>query len=60
MNGKLDKEPEIKKKTYVRPELRKVMLKPEEAVLGACKNSAAHGPIQTRCSSPAPCSVMGS
>jgi hypothetical protein len=48
------------KKKYARPELKKVLLRPEEAVLGACKNSAAHGPMQIRCNSPAPCNVMGS
>jgi hypothetical protein len=48
------------KKKYQKPELKKVLLKPEEAVLGACKNGAAPGPIQSRCNSPAPCNVIGS
>lgn len=50
----------IGKKKYAKPELKRVLLRPEEAVLGACKNSAAHGPMQFRCNSPAPCNVMGS
>ncbi len=48
------------KKKYEKPELKRVLLRPEEAVLGACKNSAAHGPMQARCSVPSPCNVIGS
>ena len=36
---------EPKKKKYEAPQLTKVSLRPEEAVLGACKISSANGPI---------------
>jgi hypothetical protein len=32
------------KKLYVRPEIRQVPLKPEEAVLGLCKQTGIAGP----------------
>jgi hypothetical protein len=38
-------EEEVKKKKYEPPELTKVSLRPEEAVLGACKISGMGGPI---------------
>lgn len=47
------------KKTYVKPQLRKVDLKPEEAVLGNCKSGATAGPSAT-CSTPTACSTLGS
>ena len=60
MKDEQNQNPETPKKKYVKPELKRVPLKPEEAVLGACKNSAAHGPMQSRCNSPAPCNMIGS
>ncbi len=36
------------KKTYSKPQLQKVKLTPEEAVLGGCKKSTA-GPAQSTC-----------
>lgn len=36
---------EGKKKKYEAPQLTKVSLRPEEAVLGACKISGSAGPI---------------
>jgi len=48
------------KKPYVRPVVKRVPLKPEEAVLGACKSSGISGPVQSRCTIPAPCSTIGS
>jgi len=49
-----------RKKTYVKPGIREVKLRPEEAVLGNCKYSGSVGPIQAACSSPASCKVLGS
>lgn len=41
---------EEKKKKYEPPQLTKVSLRPEEAVLGACKISGSSGPIGSSCS----------
>lgn len=35
------------KKPYTKPEVQQVALKPEEAVLGACKASGGNGPGST-------------
>jgi hypothetical protein len=48
------------KKPYVKPEVKRVMLRPEEAVLGACKNSKSAGPGQALCSVPSACSSLAS
>jgi hypothetical protein len=48
------------KKRYEKPEVTQVSLRPEEAVLGACKAGRVSGPGQARCSVPAPCSSLGS
>ncbi len=37
------------KKTYRKPVLAQVELRPEEAVLGACKTAIAAGPAQSTC-----------
>jgi hypothetical protein len=47
------------KKPYLKPKLRKVELKPEEAVLGNCKSGVTPGPGGT-CSTPTACSTQGS
>ena len=48
------------KKPYDKPELKRVMLRPEEAVLGACKTNRSSGPGQGRCSAPSACSSLSS
>jgi hypothetical protein len=35
------------KKPYVKPEVKQVQLRPEEAVLGGCKTAAGASPGQT-------------
>jgi hypothetical protein len=50
------------KKPYTKPEVKQVLLKPEEAVLGGCKVSGTAGPGQPGdygCVTPpsSPCSV---
>jgi hypothetical protein len=40
MAGKREKEAMKEKKPYVKPEVRRVPLRPEEAVLGGCKAAA--------------------
>ena len=48
------------RKPYEKPEVTQVSLRPEEAVLGACKAGRVSGPGQPRCGVPAPCSSLGS
>ncbi len=43
------------RKPYVKPQLTRVTLRPEEAVLAACKNVGVGGPGQPTCNSPAAC-----
>jgi hypothetical protein len=48
------------RKPYLKPQLRKVDLKPEEAVLGNCKtNNITAGPTPT-CATVGNCSTLGS
>ena len=48
------------KKSYMKPEIKKVQLRPEEAVLGGCKiDGPGAGPFQARCDKPASCSTIG-
>ncbi len=55
------KQEEQEKRPYQKPELLQVPLRPEEAVLGNCKMSGgAQGPGQGTCTSPVPCSSVGS
>jgi hypothetical protein len=51
---------EKSKRAYMRPELRKVLLRPEEAVLGNCKSTTIGGPGQSDCATPASCFTLGS
>lgn len=51
------------KRPYVKPDIKQVALRPEEAVLAACKSSTGTGgggPGSGNCRSPAPCSSLGS
>ncbi len=48
------------RKTYHRPLVREVKLRPEEAVLGNCKISGSAGPGQSSCDSPVSCTTLGS
>jgi len=41
--------PKKAKKPYVRPEVKQVQLKPEEAVLGFCKQTGIFGPGTSNC-----------
>jgi hypothetical protein len=54
-------EQDRKKRPYVKPEIKQVALRPEEAVLGSCKTSGQSGPGGGgSCRHPAPCSSQGS
>ena len=57
---KTNNEQRGQKKPYVKPEAKRVMLRPEEAVLGSCKTSKISGPGQSKCSSPSACSSLAS
>jgi hypothetical protein len=48
------------KKPYVKPEIKKVELRPEEAVLGNCKTGVSAGPGSGTCNTPSACSAIGS
>lgn len=51
------------KRPYEKPSIKQVDLRPEEAVLGACKTSSGgggSGPGGGSCRRPAPCSSFGS
>ncbi len=37
------------KKNYTKPELKQVPLRPQESVLGFCKNAATYGPVLSDC-----------
>lgn len=51
----------IGKKTYESPRLTIISLRPEEAVLGHCKNSSAAGPAGATCVALiTPCGSFGS
>jgi hypothetical protein len=48
------------RKIYSRPAVKKVHLKPEEAVLGGCKTANTKGPAHARCNTPTPCAAITS
>jgi len=41
-----------RKKPYVKPEVKQVPLRPEEAVLGNCKGTSGSGPTGAGCGCP--------
>lgn len=47
------------KKQYTKPVLKKVNLRPEEAVLGNCKTAGTAGPVSGSCTMTS-CSSIGS
>jgi hypothetical protein len=48
------------RREYAAPQVTRVHLRPEEAVLGACKNGSASGPGGSGCATIAVCSSAGS
>ncbi len=38
------------KKPYIKPEVTQVPLRPDEAVLAACKTASSTGPVSAACS----------
>jgi hypothetical protein len=49
-----------KRDHYESPKLRTISLRPEEAVLGNCKNMSAAGPVSASCSTVPHCMTVGS
>ena len=47
-----------KKKPYTKPEVKRVQLKPEEAVLGGCKVNGQFGPAANNCLVPPKCNAL--
>jgi len=60
MNGKPKEKSEREKKPYARPELKKITLTPEEAVLGFCKTTGKTGPVASNCKPAGNCQGLGS
>jgi hypothetical protein len=61
--GQMDEPAGGAKRPYEKPEIKQVALRPEEAVLGACKATSGgggSGPGGGNCRTPAPCSSLGS
>lgn len=52
--------PGREKRKYTPPSLNKIPLRPEEAVLGACKNNNSAGPRGGTCHDLGPCVMQGS
>jgi hypothetical protein len=50
----------VKRKTYDSPRLVVISLRPEEAVLGHCKNPSTAGPVASTCTLIGPCQTPGS
>ena len=53
-------EPGSGRKTYEKPKLSQVALRPEEAVLGNCKTMGVAGPAESDCTSLGGCMTFGS
>ncbi len=49
MKGKTANLEQKSKKTYTKPELKQVPLRPQESVLGFCKNDTTYGPVISVC-----------
>lgn len=49
MSSRKEQRTRVKKKPYVKPEVKQVQLRPEEAVLGVCKLPGAYGPAAPGC-----------
>lgn len=47
------------KRSYTAPSIKKVALRPEEAVLGFCKNNTTPGPRGLSCQAVGACSTQG-
>lgn len=55
-----DNSEQRRKKEYEQPKITVISLRPEEAVLGHCKNSGMSGPVGTNCTAVGSCRTPGS
>jgi hypothetical protein len=55
-----DREKDRTRKIYSKPAVKRVHLKPEEAVLGGCKTASTKGPAHGKCNTPTPCAALTS
>jgi len=60
MKGQREQDTEGRRRPYLKPEVKRVQLKPEEAVLGWCKISGNYGPVAANCKIIANCQGIGS
>ena len=49
MKGKTANLEQKPKKAYTKPELKQIPLRPQESVLGFCKNDNTYGPVISNC-----------
>jgi len=49
MKDSTGRKKEDKRKPYVKPEVKQVPLRPEEAILGFCKTATVAGPLSSAC-----------
>ena len=49
-----------RRRPYQKPQVEQVELRPEEAVLGECKNTVEAGPLQSDCFYETQCELFGS
>jgi len=49
MKGSTGRKKEHQRKPYLKPEVKQVALRPEEAVLGFCKTTVVAGPLSSAC-----------
>ena len=59
MQNPVERDLQKRRKPYMKPTLMKVQLKPEEAILGACKKTGL-GPAASGCFSGVACRVISS
>ena len=48
------------RRRYEKPKIVRVLLNPEEAVLGFCKNANKSGPLKAKCNLAGNCATLGS
>ena len=48
------------RKNYESPKVTMISLRPEEAVLGHCKNASISGPVSPTCTTTGSCTSLGS
>ena len=56
----LEKATPKQKEPYESPRITIISLRPEEAVLGACKNPSSAGPVGGTCTAVGACMTVGS